>query len=412
VVRGKHRWAGRALGVAALAHAALFLVWQGTPGPESRVDDEHPSSEPLQLSALPSEPISLATVSLVTLPSNLERVVLPGADAVWPEEDGAATPSRVIAPGSKGGRLAPGIAGTATASERSDHAVRSSALWNHNKQVQAKHASESPQGKTTPESLERAASSGFSNRKVAKTIGKAGEDADRVGADTGTGEGGAPGSDGREWLSADPRFDSAPRATRERRVAVAVPNPEAPRRAEGRVSTENSERGKATQWASAAELSTRTRSSPFDLGASSAGGETGLGASGIRGKSVAAQGAAGRAATDGSSENRGAATTRATRSNPYFYAMYRRIDKQLKFPRKLAIALEQGEVVLRFRLDASGNVHGLTVDKSSEFRAFDKEAMRAFKAAGPFGAPPKALLAGRDRVSVIAPYYFRNPLIR
>ncbi len=408
--RGKHNWAGRSLGIAALVHGALFVVWRGTNTPQSTVELTEVVSPTVPATELPT--VALSTVSLVTLPSELEWMTVPGAGATLPEESGTASPSRVVAPGQERGRLAPGNVGAATASDRNDNASRSTGLWNQTRQVAAMHAGQAPVGKTTPEKIERGASSGAANRRIAVRKAQAGDDADRVGLEEGSGQGGAPGLGGREWLAADPLFDSAPKATRVRTADVAVPNAEAPRREQGMLSTENSERGKATQWANAAELSSRTRTSPFDQGASSARGETGIGAGGAQGKSVASQGGDGRAAANGTRENRGSAPTRAIQSNPYFYAMYRKIDKQLKFPRKLALALEQGEVVLRFYLDASGNVHGLAIDKASEFREFDKEALRAFKAAGPFGAVPKPLLAGRDRVSVIAPYYFRNPLIR
>jgi TonB family protein len=92
--------------------------------------------------------------------------------------------------------------------------------------------------------------------------------------------------------------------------------------------------------------------------------------------------------------------------------MYRRIDKELRFPKKLALALEQGDLVLSFHLDKKGRVRSLKVAKGSGFAEFDTEAVRAFRAAAPFGAVPDALLRSRDRLQVVAPYYFRNPLIR
>lgn len=410
MAREKHRWAGRALGIAALAHGALFLAWQGTTTQQT-LSESPRASQPGARAPVAGTAV-LSTVSLVSLPPMSEQTSVLGAGDALPNEHGTASPTRVVAPGQEQGRRAPGTAGEATATPRRDDSSRSTGLWNQRKQVQALHASEAPRGTTTPEKLERADSAAAANRQIARRVARPGEDVDQAGLQAGTGQGGTSGSDGREWLAADPLFDTAPQARRARQVAALDPNLEAPRRELGATATENSETGKATQWASAAELSSRTRSSPFDLGAASAGGETGVGAGGVAGKSVASQGGKGHAATNGASVNDGDAPTRATRGNPYFYAMYRRIDKQLKFPHKLALALEQGEVVLRFRLDASGKVHGLVVDKGSDFSEFDKEALRAFKAAGPFGAVPKALLAGRDRVSVIAPYYFRNPLIR
>jgi len=224
--------------------------------------------------------------------------------------------------------------------------------------------------------------------------------------------GGTLGRDGTEWFAADPRFDSAPQEKVLRAAGVANPNHQAPRVERGEASADNERRGPATQWANAAELSRRKRSSPFDLGASSVGDGPSMGANGLRGKSVASQGGRGQATKKGSEERPGEGATRASRSNPYFYAMYRRIDKELRFPKALAIALEQGEVVLRFRLDAAGQVHDLHIDKSSEFKQFDQEALRAFHAAGPMGRVPKAVMGDRSSIRVLAPYYFRNPLIR
>lgn len=84
----------------------------------------------------------------------------------------------------------------------------------------------------------------------------------------------------------------------------------------------------------------------------------------------------------------------------------------MQFPKKLALALEQGEVVLGFVLDRQGRISELRVQKSSGFSAFDREALRAFRKVGPLGPPPAALSTSAGRLSVVAPYYFRNPLIR
>ncbi|MCP4448520.1 MAG: TonB family protein [Myxococcales bacterium] len=411
MARSKNKWTGFALVTAVLVHGTVFLVWRGTSESEAPAYDAalrraQPDSPAAETSA------SLATVSLVVLSPAPELESVAGASDHWSPEEGSASPSPVVSPGSHGGRRAPGIRGQNTASHRDDQAVRSSGLWNHPSQTQAMHTTGQHKGRTTPESIERAPSAGFANRRVAAAQPRMGTDAERQGHDEGLGEGGAKGVDGREWLSADPRFDSAPQKSETQVAGTATRSSVVPLRERGDVATENSEHGAATQWASAAELSSRRRSSPFALGTASAGGAQGLGAGGRIGESVASQGDRGNAAKNGSDANSELALTSATRSNSYFYSMYQRIDKELVFPRKLALALEQGEVILRFRLDASGKVHGLKVGKSSEFREFDAEALRAFRAAGPLGPVPKALLAGRPSLIVIAPYYFRNPLIR
>ncbi len=406
MARSTHSRTSIALAVAALAHVGLFAVWRGSTSASKSVDRAPANPVPAA-----TEAFALSTVSLVALPSEAKKNTVEGAADVWHSDDGAATSSAVVAPGRETGTRAVGERGAPSATARNDRSTRNTGLWNSREQSQAMHASRAPRGRTTPESIERDTESRFSNRRRDRAHARPGQDADRVGTEDGRGQGGAPGLDGSEWLSVDPRFDGAPKATRAEVVAVVSPAPDAPRRATGHVATENSERGAATQWASAAELSNRPEASAFDLGAPSARGRVGAGADG-RGRSVANQGGRGRAANNGTGGANTPTTTRASRSNPYFYDMYRRIDAKLKFPRKLAVALEQGEVVLRFRLDAKGRVHGLVVAKSSEFQEFDDEALRAFKAAGPFGAVPQALLAGRDRLSVVAPYYFRNPLIR
>ena len=408
VARRKHRGAEAALAAAALVHAVLFVVWTGHDSTRTSAGPGEWDSESTPPPAQVSQ--QLATVSLVAWPASLPSVQ--GASESWSSEAGTASPSAAVAPGQAFGRRAPGLPGATSVSERSDDAARSTGLWNHPTDTQSQHASIAAPGTTSPEALERSPDVDYSHRRVARRKALLGDDADRVGLAHAGGEGGASGTDGVEWFAADPRFDTAPEQSSKKQAGVPNPNQQAPRQDQGALSAENSERGAVTQWANAAELSSRERSSAFDLGAPSTGATTGLGAGGTTGKSVASQGQSGRAAKNGSEVTSGQALTHATRSNPYFYAMYKSIDRNLRFPHDLALALEQGEVVLQFHLDPQGRVQDLRVERSSDFKQFDKEALRAFRAAGPFGPVPKGLLAGRNRLSVIAPYYFRNPLIR
>ncbi len=391
---------------AMLVHGAVFAVWRGT-------EPSALASAPLTPTpAPPAQSAMLAGVSLVVMSDVVPMASAEGAAEMWADSTQSASPSAFLAPGQALGVRASGTAGQPSRSERSDSSSRSTAYWNHSDVTQMQHASKSRRGKSSPESLERSPVVGFATRQVQARRAQHGDTQQRAGLAESRGQGGAPGESGAEWFALDPRFDTAPTSSINRQPGVVHPSAAAVHADRGVESTENSERGDTTQWTSAVGLSSRVRTSPFDLGSPSAGGATGLGAGGKRGKSVASQGARGRAAQNGSDVTRGLALTHATRSNPYFYSMYRRIDKELRFPEALALALEQGEVVLQFRLDPQGRVHDLRIDATSEFREFDKEALRAFRAAAPFGRVPKALLAGRSSLPVKAPYYFRNSLIR
>jgi TonB family protein len=106
------------------------------------------------------------------------------------------------------------------------------------------------------------------------------------------------------------------------------------------------------------------------------------------------------------------AATRARRQNAYFRKMYARLDGLIEFPRELALAMEQGEVVVSFTLYADGTVDEVDVDKSSGFALFDEQVTRAVAIGGPFGHVPKEIMGTRSKITVRAPYVFRNPLIR
>jgi len=267
-------------------------------------------------------------------------------------------------------------------------------------------------GKRTPESLEKRENPGYSDERILKGKRRTGGAASRIGHREGAGEGGLPGESGQDWFASDPQFDIAPLATAKRRAGAASPNRESPRVDQGARSTENSERGIAESQANAKSLSSQKSPSIFDLGAPSRHGQGKLGAGGTDGKSVTTRSGDGSAAQAGAGTQQGLAATRASKSNPYFFEMYRRIDKEVSFPRKLALALEQGELIVRMRLSARGEIVSIGLRKKSGFTQFDIEALRAFRKAAPFGPVPVSLLAGRTTLTVIAPYYFRNRIIR
>jgi len=83
-----------------------------------------------------------------------------------------------------------------------------------------------------------------------------------------------------------------------------------------------------------------------------------------------------------------------------------------RFPRDLALALQQGEVVLAVRVRHDGRVEGITVRRSSGFEQFDTNAIRAVRDASPLPPPPPEVLfrSGRNYLVLDLPMRYRNPM--
>jgi TonB family protein len=83
-----------------------------------------------------------------------------------------------------------------------------------------------------------------------------------------------------------------------------------------------------------------------------------------------------------------------------------RVARALRFPRRLAIRLEQGEAIVVFQVERSGEIAGeVKLVKSAGFEEFDQEAVQVVRRAAPFPALRKALLV-RIRIP------FENPVIQ
>jgi len=93
----------------------------------------------------------------------------------------------------------------------------------------------------------------------------------------------------------------------------------------------------------------------------------------------------------------------------YFRRVHRKIQPLWSFPRKLQVMMEQGDVLVRFNIQADGRVTDLRVTKPSGYPGFDRLVMAAIRKAAPFGPIPRGL--GRT-VQVLAPFEFNNPLVR
>jgi TonB family protein len=83
-----------------------------------------------------------------------------------------------------------------------------------------------------------------------------------------------------------------------------------------------------------------------------------------------------------------------------------RVARALRFPRRLAILLEQGEAIVTFQVERSGHLSGeVKLIKSAGFEEFDREAVEVVRRAAPFPTLPKTLQV-RMRIP------FENPVIQ
>jgi TonB family protein len=162
-----------------------------------------------------------------------------------------------------------------------------------------------------------------------------------------------------------------------------------------------------TRARSVSAASDARRIDPFDLSRSRGRGGVTAGSGGGHGAGV-------RGADRGSVRNgtgKGGGWLRARRDDPYFRRLFAAVDRRIEYPRKLALALEQGQVIVHFRLDARGKAGAIEVIRSSGHPALDREVTRAIAEVGSFGPPPRALSRGGS-VGVRMPYRFKSPMVR
>jgi hypothetical protein len=271
---------------------------------------------------------------------------------------------------------------------------------------------------SSPELIARKKESGYGDRVPDRraTDGAAQPVAGTPGA---TGTGGISDDTDRVWRDADPRFDGgraplltqrSPGATRPgRRLMVET----------GAPASEAERVGALRDPVDAASASNARTTGPLELSHPSSGGRAQEG--GVAGARAGTgpladspHGGDGSAASTAAlAVGRGRESLRAARTDPYFRRFYERLDREIVFPHELALALEQGDLVVTFSLSVdSGAISHLQVVKSSGFSEFDAELKRALAAIGPLGPVPRALRGRSDRLVVTAPYAFRSPLIR
>jgi TonB family protein len=270
----------------------------------------------------------------------------------------------------------------------------------------------------SPEWLARRTESGYGDREPRRRA-RDGAPMTVAGTAGATGTGGQADESDRVWREADPRFDGG------RAPLLAQGIPGATRPGErlmvetGAPATEAERVGALRDPVDAASASNARTTGPLELSRPSSGGRAQEG--GVdRARDAAGpladspnRGAGTAASTARLALGRGRESLRAARTDPYFRRFFERLDREIRFPRELALALEQGEVVVTFNLSVADGVIGqLQVVKSSGFAEFDTELRRALAAVGPLGPVPRALRGRSDRLVVTAPYAFKSPLIR
>jgi TonB family protein len=93
----------------------------------------------------------------------------------------------------------------------------------------------------------------------------------------------------------------------------------------------------------------------------------------------------------------------------YFRDIYRKVQPMWIFPKDLEILMEQGEVLVGFTILKSGEVSDIRIQRSSGHPRFDQIVAAAIRKAAPFGRIPDGL---GERLKVLAPFEFANPLVR
>ncbi|HEU5059401.1 MAG TPA: TonB family protein [Kofleriaceae bacterium] len=270
----------------------------------------------------------------------------------------------------------------------------------------------------SPEWLARREESGHGDREPRRRA-RDGAPLPVAGTAGATGTGGVNAESDRAWRDADPRFDGGRAPLLAQQIPGAARAGQRPMVDTGQRAAEAERIGALRDPVDAAPASNARTTGPLELSRPSSGGRA------QEGGVDRPRDAAGPLA---SSPHRGAGTAassaqlpvgggreslRAARTDPYFRRFYEKLDREIVFPRELALALEQGEVVVTFSLSVhDGAVGQLTVVKSSGFAAFDNELRRALVAVGPLGPVPRALRGRSDRLRVTAPYAFKSPLVR
>lgn len=414
MVRRRSSRAWEALAVAALLNAGAVLVLDRVVPALGRLDwptvgrPAPPVPTAPTLTSAGLQGFGVVTVIPPALP--LEAFLGTGDDAAG--HGRAARPSSADLPGDRaadrGGGGEGGADTWADRRDRADDAALRKQVWTSE---QAYLAPRSPGDRAarSPEAITRAPEAAYGDR-APQRLARAGEDQARVGDATGPGAAGLPtavGVDdaraGQPGATAPARVDGATATARE---AAYVDR--------GARAVDVARRGATADDRAVAAASDQRRPDPFDLTPPRAGGGRGEGVRGVAGPGVAADGwgqgtAASRAESPSGDDG---APTYASRRDPYFLELFRRLDQRIEYPHELALAMTSGRVVAAIVLRADGSIADIALHAGSGYDAFDREVTDALKAIGKLPPVPAGLLEGRAALRVRIPYTFKNPMIQ
>ena len=110
--------------------------------------------------------------------------------------------------------------------------------------------------------------------------------------------------------------------------------------------------------------------------------------------------------------NSGALDTSDARYVRWFTDQRARVQRELVFPRERAIMKDQGTTLYSVELGRDGALtQKPRLIRSSGFKDFDKAAERAIERALPFAPLPAQLAPAVDRIAVLIPVAFSNPMV-
>ena len=312
-------------------------------------------------------------------------------------------------PADRGGGATGGVATWTDRRDRATDAALRSQVWSSDEAYRAPRA-DSGRAAASPEAINRRPTATYGEREPRPAARDGALVASRGDA-AGTGTVGLPIPAGADQTAA-----GAPGATIDVRADGATARSrEAARVDLGAQAVDVTRRGAATGDRAVAAASDQRRPDPFELTPPRAGGDhRGEGVAGVTAPGMVADGwrAPGTAASRWGEDTAEERAMFATRSDPYFVELFRRLDREVVFPRDLAIDLKSGRVVASVTLRADGALAAIDLHAGSGYRGFDDALLGALRRLRRLGPVPTALIAGRPELRVLIPYTFKSSMIR
>lgn len=414
--RRGHGWQALAIALGANLAAVPILdaihVRAGARPPAAAPVATPPAEAGASPESRPSTPAAIVLVDARVPALSLSAILGPEDAARFGR--GRARPRAAEVPGERpadrGGGASGGVATWTERRDRADDAALRSRLWSSETAYRAPRADDGRVA-SSPEALDRRAERTYGEREPRPRARDGAAEASRGDATgTGAGELSVPVGPEASARASSPGADAPARAD-----GATVRVREAAMVDEGDAAVDAVRDGPARGDRAVAAASDQRRPDPFDLTPPRAGGAPGgEGVAGVTAPGMVADGGrtAGTAAARWGSDDDQDRATYATRSDPYFVELFRRLDREVVFPRELAIDLKSGRVVASVVLEADGDLSAIAVHASSGYAGFDEALTRALHRVGSLGPVPPALRRERASLRVLIPYTFRSAMIR